>query len=452
MSRSDRFTPGSVPRSPWRRSLDLALIALTSLSLVTSVVAVWVHQVAFDTDRFMETLEPVLDDHGLYDLIGDEVTDSVLGALAIQDRLEEAFADLDSYLSSAVSDGDPETSGTRDNLLSFTRLAAPIADALEDRIDVRIHSFITPDRFAGALAGLARRAHEVAVAVVRGNITEYPNVYVDGDEIRVSLTGVIAAVLQPVAEDIRAVLPDFDPPERVSDRLEEGRDQLATALQVNLPDDFGQVTVMSSERLPAAQGLAALFDRYVWISVALTAALIALTFFMAADRRRALVQLGVGVLVAVLAAALAIRQLESAIVAEIVDPGGSAFASLLLSDLLSGLRTVQFITAFAAVLLTSLALVAGRPGRLSAAGQVVVRWTDRSSGVSRLDRWVFRYAGLLRVLGVVVPAILLFLVGVDWVSIVVIGVLLSAYLWAIGAAGKRVARSIPGVVAKDTDT
>jgi hypothetical protein len=343
-------------------------MALTSLSLVTSVVAVWVHQVVFDTDRFIETLEPVLNDQTLYELIGDEVTESVLDALAIQDRLAEALSDLDTYLSNALSDRNGAGSDTLDSvdLPSFTRLAAPIADALEERIDTRIHDFVSPERFADSLGSLARQAHRVVVTVIQGDLTEHPNVYVVDDEIRINLIGVIGRVLQPVADDIRAVLPDFDPPDRVSSQLEEGRQQLATALRTDLPDDFGQVTVMSSERLPQAQDLASLLNRYVWISVALTVGLLALTVLIAPDRLQVLIQLGVGVLIAVVAAVLAIRELESAIVAAVVDPGGSMLTTRLLSEVLSSLRTLQILTAAAAILLVGVAYVAAHPERLVA--------------------------------------------------------------------------------------
>jgi hypothetical protein len=450
----DRYSfPGGDGSSSLRKSSSFVLMILTSLSLVFSVVAVWVHQVVFDTDRFIETLEPVLNDQALYDVIGDEVTGSVLDALTIEDRLGEALGDLDSYLSSALSDRDGAGSDTpgRLDLPSFTRLAAPIAHALEERIDARIHAFVTPDRFAESLGSLTRRAHEVVVALVRRDFAEHPNVYVVGDEVRVNLIGIIAVVLQPVAEDIRAVIPDFDPPDRVSGQLEESRQQLAAALRTDLPDDFGQVTVMSTELLPQAQDVASLLDRYVWISVALTAGLLTLTILIAADRRRILSQLGVGVLIAVMAAALAIRQLESAMVAEVIDPRGSVLAARLVSDVLSSLRTFQILTAAAAILLIGVVYAAGRPERLAASRQAVARWTDRSSGASRLDRWVAGNAALLRVIGVVTPAALLFILGVDWVSLIVVGVLLAAYLWAITAAIGRTANITTGVFEDEGD-
>ncbi len=89
-------------RFRWRQALAALLVVLTSVSVVSSAVAVWAHQVLFDTDRFMETVEPLLSDSDFYVLIGDRASESVLETLQIEPRLEESLGSLDAYLSEAL--------------------------------------------------------------------------------------------------------------------------------------------------------------------------------------------------------------------------------------------------------------------------------------------------------------------------------------------------------------
>ena len=430
-------------RFRWRQVLAALLVVLTSLSVVSSAIAVWAHQVLFDTDRFMETVEPLLEDPDLYVLIGDRASDSVLETLQIESRLAERLGDLDAFLSESLLDALDVDEGARELLSRVPRpllsdLAPSIAESLEDRIDARIHTFFSSEAFTTRFPDLVRRSHEVSVALARDELVELPNVYVEGGEVRLNLIPFITEALGQVADEIRAVLPDFDLPDFVSDRLSEARQQLSDALSASLPDDFGQITVMSEESLSEVQDLAAALDRYVWATVILSLALLILTLVVSPNRRRTAVHLGLGVLVAVVVAAIAIRRLQEAVLAEIADPRASALFSGVVRDVLAGLRSIELLIAVVAILVALIAYLAGRPawlGRLSAA---LGEWTEPAEdGSSRLDRWVAGHAGPLQAGGILVSVAVLFLIGLDLLSIVVIGLLLAGYLWFISSASHR---------------
>lgn len=432
----------------WRRVLTLILVVLTSLSLVSAAVAIWAHQVVFNTDRFMETVQPVLNDDDVYLLVGDRATNSVLGVLAVQDRLEDLLGNLDDFISDALSDALPPDSRLEDLLEridppTFSQLAAPIAGAIEARIDDGVHAFFNAENFAEPLAVLTRRAHEVAVALVRADLADYPNVYVEDDEVKLDLTPFIGQALASVATDVRAVLPDFDPPDFVADRVEDARDQLASALQASLPEDFGQITVMPAEVLDQAQDVAAQLDRYAWTAVIVSVILLVGTVLVSPHRRRTLIQLGIGVFVAVVLAAITIRWLESSIVEAIADPQSSVVAGNVIRDVLSGLRTLELLIAVAAIAVAIVGYLAGRPDRFGREEGAINDWTQPGDGGSKLDRWVAARAGVLRVAGIVLAAVLLFFAGLDLVSIVVIGVVLAGYLWYIAVASRRVESRVP---------
>jgi hypothetical protein len=429
-------------RIRWRQVLTVVLVVLTSVSVVATSVAIWAHQVVFDTDRFMATVEPVLDDPDFYVLIGDRASDSVLEVLNAEARLAESLASLDVYLSDALADALDIDERARQLLQRFDRpslsdLAPPIAAAVEARIDGGIHSFFSSEAFVSGFPELVRRSHEVAVALARDELSELPNVYVAEGEVRLNLIPFMGEALRRIADQVRSILPDFDLPEVLSDRLDEGREQLETALQANLPEDFGQVTVMSESALSEVQGIAVQLDRYVWVAAFLALGLLIAALAVSPNRRRTAIHLGVGIFVAVAIGAVAVRRLQSAIVAEIADPGGAALASEMVSGVLSGLRSAYLLIAVAAGLGALIAYLAGGPawfGRLTAR---VGEWTEPAEGGSQLDRWIAGHAGPLKIVGVLIAVGVFFLIGLDLISIIIIGLLLAGYLWAISSASGR---------------
>lgn len=431
-------------RVRWRRVLAVLLVVLTSLGVIASSVAVWAHQVVFDTDRFMETVGPALEDPRFYVLVGDRASESVLEALAIEDRLTEALEEVDAYLSDALIEALDLGGAALRILENFDRpsladLAPPIAGALEARIDDGVHAFFSSEAFVSVFPELVRGSHGAAIALARNELAELPNVYVEGGEVRLNLLPFIGEALRQLTDEVRAAIPDFELPGAISERVDEARSQLEEALQTALPEDFGQVTVMSEAALSEVQAIAVQLDRYVWAVVLATLALIVVTIVVAPDRRRTAIHLGIGVLVAVVAQAVIIRRLEAAIVEEIVDPQGAALAADVVGDALAGLRNLQWLVAIAAVLVAVVAYLAGRPAWFTRLTTRVGEWTEPVDGSSRLDQWLARHSGPLQVAGVLVALAAFFLMGLDLVGIVVIGLLLGGYLWAIGAASRRVA-------------
>lgn len=430
-------------RRRWRGILTWILVVLTSLSVVASAVAVWAHQVVFDTDRFMRTVQPALDNPDFYVLVGDRASQATLEALDIDARLTASLEDLDIYLSDTLADALELGDRARDLLDRFDRpslaeLAPPIAASLETRIDNRIHQFFSSETFRSRFPDLVERVHRAAIALARNDIAEYPNVYVEDGKVRLNLVPFIGEALRQVGDEIRSVLPDFDLPDIVSDQVDQGRQQLAEALQAQLPEDFGQVTVMDEDSLDEIQTTAVQIDRYVWLLVIVTLVLVAVTLAVSPYRRRTLVHLGIGVFVAVVIVALVLRRLRSQIVESILDPTGAALADRVVYDFLSGLRNLELLLAVAAVVVAIVGYLAGRPAWYTRLTDSVGDATQPQQGGSQLDRWVAGHAGVLQIAGVVVAAILLFFAGLDLVSLVIIGLVLGGYMWFVSAASRRV--------------
>ncbi len=429
-------------RARWRARLTGVLVVLTALSVVTTTVSVWIHQTAFDTDQFMETVEPALDDPALYALLSDYVSEQTLTALDIEGRISARLTSLDEYLSEVLLDAleigeQGQAILDRFDRPSLAALAAPIADGVETRITNVIDSFITSPEFALRLTGLVERVHAATVDLIRGDMAELPNVYTENGQVRLDLVPTITEALRRVIAEIRDFLPDVTLPDILSDRADEAREQLAAAINTQLPDDFGQVTLFSEESLEEVQRGVQRLDRFVWLLALITIALAAATIAISPTRRRTIIHLALGVAGALIVAMIAIRRLQDAILDEIVSPNGVETARALLGEVVSSLRSWTLIVVVGAVVVAIVAYLVGRPAWLDRATSEVKKASAPDTGGSRLGNWVAARHDALRIVGITGALVLLYVSGISPLSILLIGGGLGLFLWLISQATSR---------------
>lgn len=431
-----------------RQWLAHAMVVLSALLVVASTVAVWTYRTAFDTDRFMATVEPALNDPSFYAALGDQVSEQTLAALDLETRVANRLAQLDEFVSEALVDAldvDPE----RQELLArFDRptlasLAPPIANALEDRVEQIVDTLISSDGFRTRFPELVREAHEAGVALVRNDLAELPNVYVADGAVRLNLIPIIRDAIRQVIDEIGEFLPDVNLPDAISGRASEARQQLGDALQAQLPADFGQVTLMSSEALGETQQAVRRLDQLVWLLLLVTAASVAATIAVSPRRRRTVVQLGVAIIVGFILGAVVIRRLQAAILAEVQTPDGERAARVLLGETMGSLRTLVLIVAAVALVGAAIAYFAGKPAWLGRFSARASQLTAQAPGGSQLDRWVAAHFDVVRIAGIAVAVAIVFITGIDIVPVLVVGALLALFLWAITAAKNRAVPADP---------
>jgi hypothetical protein len=405
-----------------RRWASVALVFLSVLLVLASTVAVWTYRTALNPDRFTDTVRPALDEPELYEAISDVVSTQTLAALDLETRVEVRLTQADEYISEALPEVlDVDALGQR-QLSQFDRpsleaLTPVVTSALEDRVHQIIDRLITSDQFRQRLPELVSRAHRAAVALLRGETEEFPNVYTAGGEVRLNLVPIIAEALRSVVAEFRDFLPDVELPDAVSAAATTGREQLADALGEHLPADFGQVTLMSEDALGQAQAALDRLDRYMWMILLITAAVVALTVAITPTRRRTIVQLGVGIILGLILGAVAIRRLRHAVLAEIESPQGERAAAVLLNETINSLRTAAVIVGVVAFLAGIAAYLVGRP-----------TWAGRASG---LDRWLGAHYDFARAAGVVAAVVIVFIVGFELAPLIIVGALLALYLWLL---------------------
>ncbi|HEX2403764.1 MAG TPA: hypothetical protein VHM29_03595 [Acidimicrobiia bacterium] len=448
---SDTTTDRSRPRK-W---IAVLLVVVSSIFVVISAVAVWAHRTIFDTDVFMATVEPALEDPQFTTALGDYLTDEITGALDLEERLQEPLANLDAFLTSALFGLlgiDPGTLGFLGQIdrPTLAALAGPIADGLNERIEMRVDQVMESTAMQELIPQVVRRAHQGAVALIGGDIEETPNISIAEGEVRLNTLPIIARVLQEVVAELRDVLPDVNVPDAVSDRADEAVAQLRESLGDRVPDDFGQITLMSEERLTDAQATADRINRWVWGIVILTIILIVVTIVVSQTRRRTAIQLGIGIAVAFVVSAAVLNRVESALVAEIANPVAGETAAALFGHLLSGLRNGVLAVIVISTVIALVLYLIGRPQWVTTTGEKVSSIMPGSPDTGGMNAWIAAHYDPLRIGAVAIALLALLLLGFGIVTILVIGALLALVLWWL-ARSRDLAQPLPEVPAPTYD-
>ena len=228
---------------------------------------------------------------------------------------------------------------------------------------------------------------------------------VEEGEVRLNLIPIIGEAIRRVLPDLSGLGPEITLPDRFSDRVDEAKAQLETAIGARLPDDFGQITVMSEDRLDELQDGVILLDRMMWALIALSVILLVVTLVISRTRRRTAIQLTIGVLIGLLLSEALLRWVEGRITDTLVSPAGDEAATEIMSDVFSGLRELSLLIALTAAVLGFVAYLSGRP----AWAMRVKAWWDRltaqAPGGSIADRWVSGHYDLLRAAGIIVAVL-----------------------------------------------
>jgi hypothetical protein len=437
-----------------RTWLSKALVVLTVVAMIASMVAIWARETIYDTDRFMDVIEPALEDPAFSSALSDTVADASLEALDLETRVAAVLGQVDAYLSDALVsaiDPDPQVLARlqRFDRPTLSALAPSLSSALEDRTVAIIDGFVTSDEFQARLPDLVRQVHTGGVALITDDRASLPNVYVEGGEVRLDLVPVIAEALQLVAADLQAFLPDVTLPSPIVGAAAQGREQLrgelAEALGAQLPEDFGQLTLMTQSDLADVQTTARHADRFVWALAILALLLLGLSVAVSPVRRRTIIELTLGVVIGLVITMRVVRRLEAALLDQIVNADGRLVVQRAYGELASNLRAIVVLVAVAAIVIGIVAHVAGRPAWISDLGHRWTRLTAATPEGSELDRWVAARCDLLRLAGVAVALVLVSLVGLELLPMLLIGALLALYLWAIAASRHRIAAVQPAV-------
>ena len=310
------------------------VLVLACLSILFSTVAVWTHQVAFNTGRFTTLVSTVIADPAVVDPLAARISAQVVTALDVQTRIANRLPDI----------------------------AKPLAPALttqiQDAIDRRLQVALTNPKVQAALTQTIEFAHQRIMNLLRGNSDAIT--VVDGYVV-VEVWPVVGAALEQlqtiglIPADVQ--LPDLSNPQPPG--ILSGR--LSTALGITLPADFGTIQLMPADKLLAYQGYVKAFDIIVVVLIVLSVVLVALALWLSTRRRRMVLYLGLGTLVAFLLARMAIHGIENFLLAGIANGDLAGAIRDIVDAVVADLRSVTSLIVIATIIVVIAAYLWGRP-------------------------------------------------------------------------------------------
>jgi len=443
---TETASPATSSASPTRRRRLRPIAAvllgiLACVALVASTTALWVHQVALNTDRWVALSAGVAQQPAVIESISERVSQQVVVALDVQGRLATALPD-------------------RTKLL-----AGPITGAVQVRLKEGLANLFSSPAFQNAWEQANRFAHQQLVTILRAESTI---VTLENGVVTLNLFPLVGAALASLqAEGIipaTVSLPDLT----ATTAPQTARDALQTALGVTLPTDFGTLPLVRADRLEAARTAVHIFDLLVIVGIVVTILLFVAAVLVARNRVRATVLLGAGAVVALLLARAAIRGIENSIVGSIADgPGATTVRGVfdtVVEDLFGLMVLVSVIGAVVAIVawligrreqVRQVAAAAGSAARQATASGAATGRAKASSAAAKAGAsageategispraWALAHVRVLRAAGVAVAAVWLAILALGWEPVAIVGALLVLYEVGLGSLAERQPASI----------
>jgi hypothetical protein len=388
------------------------LVALFSVGVVASLIGVWAEQTALDTDAFVETVDPLPRDPDVSRALSAFITEELFIELDIDQRARDALPD---------------------DLRFFL---GPLEGIVRDYTRDAIVTVLTSNQFERIWNDAVSTAHELALRVLDGD--DPPSVVRRDGEVVLDLLPAVHEIVQRIIDQGPGFLGNVQLPDLDDDATRRDiRQQLSDRFDIDLPADFGQFVVFHEDRLSEASDTVHLAERFVLGAVVVTILFGVGALLLSTNRRRTILQLGLGVAVTTYLVFTILRVVVDDLV-QIVEEGANRNAAkAALAVVGRGLRDGAWYLLIAGLLVAVGAYFAG-PSR----GAVWVRrrtvvLARRARAGAQADagalsgtaagRWIETNLDGLRVGGVVVAFACLLLVDHSWTGVIVLLLFLAAY-------------------------
>jgi hypothetical protein len=392
-----------------RRWLVGILVVLAVIGTLVSSVTLWAHGVLMNTDKWVELVAPIEKDPQVQHNLSVYLAQRGVDAINIQQRTQNALPS------------------------QFQPLADPIATAIEGYLQTflqkNIQAFLATDTAYNLWVGVNRVGHEQVVNALQN---EPGALSINNGEARLNLLPLLSKALYAVQQKAPRLLSGVTIPEiSPSTPPAEANAQLSQALGVTLPSDFGQVTLLKSQDLQTAQTIVKIFNTVVVLLVILTVALIVASVWLSLVRRRTLIELGVGIALALIIARVVVDRIEANVVNGLKTAQGPGIAGPAIKAAVDNLQSFTVAFLIAGIVVAIAAFLVGKPEWFSKAGGGLAALGQTSDAAAaepnRVLRFMVRYADWLRLAGVVVAVLILLLATPAWGWIIAIVLILLAW-------------------------
>jgi hypothetical protein len=334
------------------------LFVLACLGVLLSTIAVWAHQTLLGTDRFVSSVQRVVEEPAVQAAAADRLATQIVTGTDIQGRVAEVLPPNQAFL------------------------AAPLASAVETFLERQLATVLASERGQELFLDALGFGHERLVRLLR---SESDIVQLEGATVSVDLLPIAVEGLRRLQE--RGILPAEITLPDVTDPA--GREaaiaNLESRLGRDLPDDFALVPIAESEALARAQTLVRAFDIVTVVIVVVTILLMVVTVVLARDRWRMVLALALGSVVALALGRLLVRGAVQGLTASLAASGREPVLDEVVVALTTELASWSWILVVVGIVVAVAAFLIGRREDLASGLSAA---SGSAEGGEGYDRWL----------------------------------------------------------------
>lgn len=241
----------------WRPIFAAMLVTIGAVLAPLTVVATWAHDEIGDTERFVQTVEPLASDPAVQTALADRIAAEINKYIDVENITTEALTAL------SGQEFVPPRAATL-----LPSLAGPLSSAIENFVYARVEQVVQSETFEQAWVQAMRQAHDQMVAVLTGETSDAVDV-TDG-AVKID----IAAFVTTVKEVL----------------IDEG-----FSFASRIPEVNASFTVFQADNLGTAQKFFGWLDTLATILPVVTLLVLIAAVMVARNRRKALLSVGLAV-------------------------------------------------------------------------------------------------------------------------------------------------------------
>ncbi len=297
---------------PGRSFVAWLLIVLGCLCAISGTAALWMKVTALDTDTFVGTVAPLIQNDAVAKAVSAEAVQILLEQEDVQGKIE----------------------GVLPSELQF--LAEPATGGVEAVLEKVAEEILKSGAFQAVWRETLRQAHATAVAVLTG----------DG-EVKVTRQGEVVLDLNDLVNELKDRL--------VSEGVEELED-------VRIDEEDASVVLFTSDELGAAKTAVDILELLAWVLPVLALVFFAGAILIAWDRRAIVMGAGAALALTMALELVLLAVSKSQLLGEISDAGVRAAANVIWDSLFSGLIWLNVGLLIAGAVAFLVAVLAGPYG------------------------------------------------------------------------------------------
>lgn len=241
------------PSTFWRNASGGLLIIIGVVLVALAVSALWLNRTVMDENRWVDTMTPLAQNAAIQEYVAKSASDAIFANINIQQYVAEAL-------------------GTKPLPPQLMLLASPITGAIQNFVRESAGKFTQSPQFEAVWIKTLRLTHKAFIAAV----TDRP-------------TGVITKQGGTVTLDVSALITEVKAV--LSDK------GMGFVNNINIPISKQQITLVDSPAITQLGYAIRLMNSMAWVLPLLAIAMLGGGVALAANRRKAVLWMGIGVMV-----------------------------------------------------------------------------------------------------------------------------------------------------------